>query len=289
MTQQPLTSPPTLDAVFADASVADLEAVARKLRFKLIQMSNAAGTPHLGSALSCVDILVAAYWKIVRIDPREPAHPLRDRFILSKGHAATALYATLAERGFFPRDWLDCFAKHGSPLAEQPSPGCAPGVELATGSLGHGLPVGAGMALAARIKSQNYRTYVLMSDGECNEGTVWEAALFIPANKLGNLTVIIDYNKWQATGRSNEVMNLPSLRDKWAAFGWEAGEINGNDMAAVIEALHKATNDSGKPRAIIANTIKGKGVSFMEDDNNWHYRIPTAQEVLAAKKELQQA
>jgi transketolase len=288
MTQQSLTSPPALDADFAGASIADLEAVARKLRFKLIQMSNAAGTPHLGSALSCVDVLVAAYWKIVRIDPREPAHPLRDRFILSKGHAATALYATLAERGFFPRDWLDSFAKHGSPLAEQPSPGCAPGVELATGSLGHGLPVGGGMALAARIKNQNYRTYVLMSDGECNEGTVWEAALFIPANKLGNLTVIIDYNKWQATGRSNEVMNLPSLRDKWTAFGWESNEIDGNGMAAVVEALHNASRDNGKPTAIVANTIKGKGVSFMEDDNNWHYRIPNAQEVLAAKKELQQ-
>ncbi len=288
MSHPSLTSSPSVDAVLANASNTELESIARKLRFKLIQMSNAAGTPHLGSALSCVDILVAAYWKFVRINPKEPAHPLRDRFILSKGHAATALYATLAARGFFPGEWLDSFAKHGSPLAEQPSPGCAPGVELATGSLGHGLPVGAGMALAGRIQNQNYRTYVLMSDGECNEGTVWEAALFIPANKLGNLTVIIDYNKWQATGRSNEIMNLPSLREKWAAFGWEASEIDGNDMAAVVEALQKTRQDTGKPAAIIANTIKGKGVSFMEDDNNWHYRIPNPEEVLAAKKELQQ-
>jgi transketolase len=289
MSQAFSTSPPQLDPRLAGATTAELEAVARKLRFKVIEMSHAAGTPHLGSALSCIDILVAAFWKTVRTNPKEPSHPLRDRFILSKGHAASALYATLATRGFFPEQWLDSFAKHGSPLAEQPSPGCAPGVELATGSLGHGLPVGIGMALAARIQKRDYRVYVLMSDGECNEGTVWEAALFAPANKLGNLVVIIDYNKWQATGRSNEIMNLPSLREKWAAFGWDASEIDGNNMAAVTEALGNIPKSGDKPIAIIANTVKGKGVSFMEDDNNWHYRIPNQQEVLNAKKELQLA
>jgi transketolase len=278
---------PGLDAALSQKSIAELEAIARKLRFKLIEMSHAAGTPHLGSALSCVDILVAAYWKLVRINPADASNQMRDRFILSKGHAASALYATLAERGFFPRDWLDSFAKHGSPLAEQPSPGCAPGVELATGSLGHGLPVGVGMALAGRIQRQDYRVFVLMSDGECNEGTVWEAAMLAPAHNLGRLTVIIDYNKWQATGRSNEIMHLPSLRDKWAAFGWEASEINGNSMAEVVNALQSVQPEGDKPAAIIANTIKGRGVSFMEDDNNWHYRIPKAEEVLAAKKELQ--
>jgi len=286
MSQNTLNSPPQLDAASSGKTIAELEGIARKLRFKLIEMSHAAGTPHLGSALSCVDILVAAYWKTVRIDPSDPSNPLRDRFILSKGHAATALYATLAARGFFPEDWLDAFARHGSPLAEQPSPGCAPGVELATGSLGHGLPVGSGMALAGKIQKRNYRVYVVMSDGECNEGTVWEAALFAPANKLDNLVVVIDYNKWQATGRSNEIMNLPSLRGKWAAFGWEASEIDGNDMSAVVEALGKVPENGGKPVAIIANTVKGRGVSFMQDDNNWHYRIPNQEEVQAAKKEL---
>ena len=286
MSQHPLISPPQLDAALSEKSIAELEGIARKLRFKLIEMSHAAGTPHLGSALSCVDILVAAYWKAVRINPADPANPLRDRFILSKGHAASALYATLAARGFFPENWLDSFARHGSPLAEQPSPGCAPGVELATGSLGHGLPVGSGMALAGKIQNRNYRVYVVMSDGECNEGTVWEAALFAPANKLDNLVVIIDYNKWQATGRSNEIMNLPSLRDKWAAFGWEASEIDGNDISAVVEALNKVPENGGKPVAIIAHTVKGRGVSFMQDDNNWHYRVPNQEEVQAAKKEL---
>ena len=239
MTKDTLIQAPQLDSALSAKSIADLEGIARKLRFKLIEMSHAAGTPHLGSALSCVDILVAAYWRIVRINPADPANPLRDRFILSKGHAATALYAALAARGFFPEAWLDSFAKHGSPLAEQPSPGCAPGVELATGSLGHGLPVGAGMALAGKILNRDYHVYVVMSDGECNEGTVWEAALFAPANKLGNLTVVIDYNKWQATGRSNEIMNLPSLRDKWAAFGWETSEVDGNDISAIVAALEQ--------------------------------------------------
>jgi len=265
---------------------ADLDLIARRLRLKLIEMSHAAGTPHLGSALSCVDILVAAYWNILKIDSARPQDPLRDRFILSKGHAASALYATLAERHFFPAAWLDNFAKHHSPLAEQPAPNCAPGVELATGSLGHGLPVGLGMALAGRIQKQDYRVFVVMSDGECNEGSVWEAALFAPAQKLENVAIVIDYNKWQATGRSNEVMNLPSLRDKFAAFGWSASEVDGHDISALTAAMENVPNGSGRPVAIVAHTVKGRGVSFMQDDNNWHYRVPTADEVLASKKEL---
>ncbi len=270
----------------ATTSTADLDLIARQLRFKVIEMSHAAGTPHLGSALSCLDILVAAYWNIVRVDAKNPTDPARDRFILSKGHAASALYATLAERGFFPREWLDKFAQHRSPLAEQPAPNCAPGVELATGSLGHGLPVGVGMAMAARIRKLDYRVFVCLSDGECNEGTVWEAAMFAPAQKLDNLCVVVDYNKWQATGRSNEIMALPSLRDKWSAFGWDAHEVDGHDIAALTRLMKTVPAGGGKPLALIAHTIKGKGVSFMQDDNNWHYRIPKTEEVAAAKKEL---
>ena len=272
----PASSPPLME----------LERTARELRFRLVQMSHRAGTPHLGSALSCVDILVALYWTVLRLDAARPGDPDRDRFILSKGHAATALYATLARRGFFPEAWLDAFAQPGSPLAEQPAPRCAPGVELATGSLGHELPVGVGMALAGRLQKRDFRVFVCLSDGECNEGTVWEAALFAPAQKLDRLAVVVDYNKWQATGRSDEIMALPPLREKWAAFGWSATEVDGHDIAALSRVLGKVPDGSGKPVAVIAHTIKGKGVSFMEDDNNWHYRIPKEPEVEAAGKEL---
>jgi len=262
----------------------DLSRISREIRGKLVEMSHNAGTPHLGSALSVVDILVAAYWNVLKIDAKKPGDETRDRFILSKGHAATALYVTLALRGFFPKELLDSFAQEGSPLAEQPSPNCAPGVELATGSLGHGLPVGIGLALAARIRKMDYRVFVTMSDGECNEGSVWEAALFAPAQKLGRLTVVIDYNKWQATGRSNEIMALESLPAKWSAFGWKTSEVDGHDIEAITRELRKTDND--KPTAIIAHTVKGKGISFMEDDNNWHYRIPKSEEVTAARREL---
>jgi transketolase len=264
----------------------DLERIASELRHRVIRMSHAARTPHLGSALSCIDILVAAYWRVLEIDPRDPDSPNRDRLILSKGHAAMALYAVLAARGFFPADWLNDFARHGSPLAEQPAPFCAPGVELATGSLGHGLPVALGQALAGRIQGRDYRIVVVMSDGECNEGSVWEAAMFAPAQKLERVTVVIDYNRWQATGRSDEIMALPSLRAKWTAFGWTAMDVDGHDIDEISSALIAGDREPGKPLAIIAHTVKGRGVSFMEDDNNWHYRIPTAEEVEIARNEL---
>lgn len=270
----------------ADTDIASLNKIAAQMRGKVIEMVAASGAAHLASAMSCLDIVVAAYWRILKLDAATAADPLRDRFILSKGHAASALYAVLAERGFFSKDWLDSFATHGAPLAEQPAPGCAPGVELATGSLGHGLPVGAGHALAAQIQKHDYQVLVCMSDGECNEGTVWEAAMFSAARKLQNLTVVVDYNKWQATGRSNEVMQLSPLSEKWAAFGWKAVEVDGHDIAALVDALDRSKQEAGKPTAIIAHTVKGKGVSFMEDDNNWHYRVPKAAEVEAAKKEL---
>ncbi len=264
----------------------DREKAARLIRGKLVELSHKAGTPHLGSALSCVDILVAAYWDVLRIDPEHLDDPERDRCILSKGHGATAIYATLAYRGFFSLDFLDTYNKKGSTLAEHPSPRCAPGIEMATGSLGHGLPVGIGIALAGRINDRHYRVYVVMSDGECNEGSVWEAALFAPAQKLDNVVAIIDYNKWQATGRSNEIMSLDPLRQKWESFGWSTYEVDGHDLKVLAEMLGNVPDGSGKPVAIIANTIKGKGISFMEDDNNWHYKIPSEDDVKQAMKEL---
>jgi transketolase len=263
-----------------EADVAQLEAVARRVRGKVIELSHKAGTPHLGSSLSCVDILVAAYWGgVLALDPQNPSDPGRDRFILSKGHAATTLYTVLAYKGFFPPEVLDTYMDPGSPLAEQPSPGCAPGVEVATGSLGHGLSLGLGMALAGRIQGRPYRVFVVLSDGECNEGSVWEAALLAPAHRLDNVAVVVDYNKWQATGRSNEVMALEPLAQKWEAFGWSARELDGHDVGALVQALRNVPDGSGKPVALIAHTVKGKGIPFMEDDNNWHYRSPDANEL----------
>lgn len=265
------------------AEIERLEGISRRVRALAVEMSHRAQTPHLASALSCVDILVAAYWRVLRLDPARPDDPERDRLIFSKGHAVTALYAVLALRGFFPEEWLLDFARDGGRLAEQPSPGCAPGVELATGSLGHGLPVGAGLALAGRIQGFKRRVLVVMSDGECQEGSVWEAALFAPAQRLSNLTVVVDYNKWQATGRSNEVMALDPLKRKWESFGWDATEVDGHDLGALVRALSR-TGD--RPTAVVAHTVKGKGVSFMQDDNNWHYRSPSAEELARAKAEL---
>ena len=266
----------------------NLAAISHRIRARLVEMSHVAETPHLGSSLSCVDMLVAAYWGFLRIDPKHPLDPNRDRFILSKGHAATALYAALAERGFFDPKLLDTYNEDGAALPEHPGLQCVPGVEAATGSLGHGLPIALGMALAARIQSQPTRCLVLMSDGECQEGSVWEAAMFAPAQKFDTVTVMIDYNKWQATGRSDEIMALAPLAEKWRAFGWDACEVDGHDLDALLAALGREPDGTGRPRAIICHTVKGKGVSFMEDDNNWHYRIPTAEEVKKARVELGQ-
>jgi transketolase len=260
----------------------ELDAIARRIRGELVGLSHRAGTPHLGSSLSCVDIVVAAYWGGLDLNP---AGPCPDRFILSKGHAATTLYAALAYRGYFPRQMLETYAEPGSCLGEHPSPG-VPGIEAATGSLGHGLSLGVGMAMASRLRGRRGRVAVLISDGECNEGSVWEAALFAPAQKLDNVVVIVDYNKWQATGRSNEVMALHPLRAKWEAFGWSAGEVDGHDLGALVRRLRNVPDGSGRPVAIVAHTVKGKGVSFMEDDNNWHYRIPSTDELARAWREL---
>src|ERR1700687_1862536 len=271
-------------ATQAEASALKLRAA--QLRGKIIEMSHAAQAAHLASSLSCVDILTAAYWQVLNVNPERPDAPLRDRFILSKGHAAAALYAALAMKGYFPIEELDTFCKDGGRLAEHPPANLLPGVVAATGSLGHGLPLGCGMALSGRIQGETFRVFALLSDGENHEGSVWEAAMFAAAQKLDNVCVVVDYNKWQATARSNETLMLAPLCEKWAAFGWDAREIAGHDNGAVAHALQRVPNGSGKPVALIAHTVKGKGVSFMEDDNNWHYRAPTADEVARARKEL---
>lgn len=257
--------------------------LAAQFRATAIEMSHRAGAAHLASSLSCIDMVAALYHSVLKVDPANPKWPERDRFILSKGHAATALYAALAYKGFIKPEDLLTYGKAHSLLEEHPTPRL-PGVETATGSLGHGLSCGIGMALAARIQKQDYRTYVLMSDGECNEGSVWEAALFASANKLGSLTAFVDFNKWQATGRSREVLGLDPLADKFRTFGWNVHEIDGHDHDKILAAVRDVKAD--QPTMVVAHTVKGKGVSFMEDDNNWHYRIPTVEEVQLAKVEL---
>lgn len=265
------------------ATLQELQGHAAALRGRIIETSHRAGIAHLGSCLSCVDILTVLYWRILRIEPGDPG---RDRFILSKGHAAPALFQVLARRGFFPETWLDHYGEDGSLFGGHPPAHGVPGVEAATGSLGHGLPIGIGMALASRILGQDHRVFVLLSDGECNEGSVWEGAMMAPAQKLERLTVLVDFNRWQATGRSEEVLALNPLADKWRAFGWRTREVDGHDLEALDRALSEEPDSSGRPTALIAHTVKGKGVSFMEDDNNWHYRTPTAEDVKAARAEL---
>lgn len=266
----------------------ELSRFAREIRRRVLEMSHRARTPHLGSSLSCADIVAAAYGGGLSLELQSGDQPDRDRFLFSKGHAATTLYAALALRGYFPDDWLLQYAQPGFILGEHPSPDI-PGVDVATGSLGHGLPVAVGLALSQRIRGFDRRICVLMSDGECNEGSVWEAALFAPAQRLNRLTVVIDFNGWQATGRSTEVTALEPLVDKWRAFGWDAIEVDGHHPSELCRHLSADIDPDGRPRALIARTVKGRGVSFMEHDNNWHYRIPNDDELARALAEIDAA
>lgn len=263
-----------------------LHRTCRNIRASILRMAHHGGTPHVSPALSCVELLAGLYYSVLRIDPEHPDSPGRDRFLLSKGHACMAQYATLCERGFFPRHLLDQYATDGGALAEHPSPGCAPGIEAATGSLGHGLSIGAGLALAAKLRHKDYRTFVLLSDGECNEGSVWEAAIFARRYELDNLIAIVDYNKWSAMDRTDTF--LEPFAAKWEAFGWATAEIDGHDLDAVTTALGAAPLQAGRPTAFIAHTVKGKGVSFMENDLEWHYKTPTCADLKRAIAEIEE-
>lgn len=263
-----------------------LLALSRQIRAEIIETAYKTETIHIGGCLSCVDILIALYYGVLSLRPDEPDWPDRDRFILSKGHAALALYTVLAHRGFFPIEQVATFNEERSCFTEHPVWKNLPGIEATSGSLGHGLGIGIGMAVAANLSKRLYRTFVLMSDGECDEGSVWEGALFAPAHRLKNLVVIVDYNKWQACGRTCEIMDLSPLKEKFSAFGWDAYEVDGHDIGSMILLMQTVLRSNDRPIAIIAHTIKGKGVSFMEDDNNWHYRIPSAEDVMKAHVEL---
>lgn len=259
---------------------------AKEIRKKILKMIYNSQSSHIGAALSCVDILTILYFKILKINPANPWSPNRDRFILSKGHAASALYAALSKRGFFAEKTLNEYCKDGSKLPGHSTMHCVPGVEVSTGSLGHGLSIGVGIALAARHDKRNYRTFVLLSDGECNEGSLWEAVMFAAHHKLDNLIAIVDCNKLQAFGKTKEVINLEPLADKWRTFGWSVKEIDGHKLNKIEVCLKQIPFKKGKPSAIIANTIKGKGVSFMENSIAWHYKSPTQEQYKRAIKEI---
>jgi transketolase len=267
-------------------SISELEIIARKLRRHIINMISAAGSGHPGGSLSAADIVTALYFDIMKHDPANPHWPDRDRFILSKGHAAPVLYAALAECGYFPLDWLTTLRKTGTCLQGHTDSLLTPGVDVSAGSLGQGLSIGIGMALAARLDNKNYRTYVLLGDGECDEGQVWEAAMFAPNYQLDNLTAIVDFNTLQLDGFTRDIMNLEPFIAKWAAFKWEVIEINGHDMQQIIDAIRQAKAVKGKPTVIVAHTIKGKGVSYMENNVDFHGKAPTKTETEIALKEL---
>ncbi len=265
----------------------DLEKKARTIRAHVIRMVYAAQSGHIGPSLSIADFLAALYFHVMRVKPEDPGWPRRDRLVLSKGHGCSAWYAALAERGYFPKEELLTFRRLGSRLQGHPDMAKTPGVDMTAGSLGHGLSAGLGMALGARIDGFDYRTFVILGDGEIQEGLIWEAAMAAPRLGLDNLVAIVDYNRWQSGGAVGEIMPLEPLSSKWEAFGWATQEIDGHDMEAILEAFNLAEKTKGRPAAIIAHTTKGKGVSFMENDNKWHMTAPTREEAEVALRELE--
>ncbi|MGX6600624.1 transketolase [Micromonosporaceae bacterium Da 78-11] len=260
---------------------------ARAVRAHVLRMTSGGRSSHVGSALSCVDILTVLYTEVLRVDPGNAEWAGRDRFIMSKGHAGAALYAVLAQTGFFDPVLLDQHYQNGSFFSGHVSHVGIPGVELSTGSLGHGLSVGAGMAWRARQCRQPWRTYVLMGDGECDEGSVWEAAMFGHHHDLSGLVAIIDYNQLQSMGPTEETLRLEPFADKWRAFGWDVVEADGHNHRELAVALDVPRDPRrGRPRCVLAHTVKGKGVSFMENQVLWHYRPPSADELRAALDEV---
>lgn len=266
--------------------LSQVSSLARRIRLQALRMIDRARSSHLGSAFSMTELLAVLYTRILRLDPERPDWPDRDRFILSKGHACAPLYIVLAERGFFPTSWLDDFYLNGSHLAGHASHTGVPGVEVSTGSLGHGLPMACGMAVAAKHDRKSHRVFALLSDGECDEGSTWEAALFAPHHHLDNLIVIVDYNKIQSLGTVKEVLDLDPFAAKWRAFGWAVKEIDGHNIQQIDETFTSVPFEPDKPSCVIAHTVKGKGVSFMEDKLLWHYRAPDKEEMARALAEL---
>ncbi|MDQ6770964.1 MAG: transketolase [Gemmatimonadota bacterium] len=265
----------------------DSREFARRIRVSALRMTSLGGSSHIGSVFSMADILAVLYGGVLQVDPNHPKWQNRDRFILSKGHAGAGVYAALAERGFFSIDKLSSHYQDGSDLSGHVSHKGIPGVELSTGSLGHGLSVGAGMAFAAKLDDKQHRVVVLLSDGECDEGSNWEAVLFAAHHGLTQLIAIIDYNKIQSLGPVAETIRLEPFADKWRAFGWGVIEVDGHDHDAMGAVFSSLPLELGKPSCVIANTVKGKGVSFMEHSVLWHYRSAKGEELANAERELQ--
>lgn len=259
--------------------------LAREIRSDVLRMVHHAQASHVGSCLSCADILAVLYGGILRLRPQEPGWPERDRFVLSKGHAAAALYAALANSGFIPHQLLAGFCDNGSPLTGHVSH-AVPGVEASTGSLGHGLSLALGMAIAARMDASPARSFVLLSDGECDEGSTWEAALYAGHAGIDNLVALIDYNKIQSFGRVSEVLELEPFLEKWRAFNWAAVQLDGHDHLALASALSAVPVEKGRPTVLVCHTVKGKGVSFMEDRLEWHYKSPSSEQLERALAEV---
>ena len=269
-----------------EIDVSELNKKARKIRREVIRMLTSAGSGHPGGSLSAVDIFIALYFCEMQFDPKDPCWPDRDRFILSKGHAAPVLYAVLAEMGYFPKEELMTLRQVNSRLQGHPDCRLVPGVEMSTGSLGQGLSVANGLALGLKLDKKKSRVYVLLGDGEIQEGQVWEAAMTASHYKNDNLTAIIDRNGLQIDGHTEEIMGVDPITDKWKAFGWEVFEVDGHNIAEIAEACEKAKQVKNKPTIIVAYTVKGKGVSFMEGKLNYHGVAPTKEEEIKALKEL---
>ena len=266
--------------------IESLEERAKVIRRHVVRMIAKAGTGHPGSSLSTVDLLVALFYSKLRHNPQQPAWPDRDRFVMSKGHGCPALYAVLAEMGYFSVDKLDTLRQFGSILQGHPCMKTTPGIEISGGSLGQGLSVGLGIALAAKLDKKDYRTYVMLGDGELAEGQVWEAAMAASHYKADNLCAIIDQNGLQIDGFIHEIMSSHPIPDKWRGFGWHVIEINGHDYKAILSAYDEAEKIKGRPTVIVAKTIKGKGVSFMENQVDWHGKAPSKEEAERALAEL---
>ena len=276
----------TSSAYHSEALLSELAERARELRLDSLEMIHRRGAGHPGGSLSAAEIMAALFFHKLNIDPARPDWPERDRFILSKGHASAILYAALSRRGFFPREDLPHWGEVACHLQGHPDRLKTPGVDMTSGLLGHGIPIGVGLALAARRQGLGYRTYVLLGDGEIQGGIVWEGAMAAAKFRVSNLTAILDYNNVQLDGAVHDIMPLEPLIDKWRAFNWAVLEINGHNLRQVLEALDTASEIHGRPTIIVAHTTKGKGVSFMEDRSYWHGVAPNAAQLAQAETEL---